>query len=90
MHEHVYGFSRMFLAGVAVPDRLVLELARLVDDELVATKLRNALARDVAVLALETDERKAILCALDDPPGGLIELRAVLLQEHAWRQRSGL
>jgi hypothetical protein len=27
---------------------------------------------------------------LDDPPSGLEELRAVLLQEHVWRQRDGL
>ena len=27
---------------------------------------------------------------LEDPPEGLAELRAVLLNEHQWRQREGL
>ena len=83
----------MFLAGIPVADRLVLELARLVDDEHLETKLRGALGRDVKVLALEFDERDAILAALEDPPAGfeeLEELRATLLQEHAWRRREGL
>ena len=31
-----------------------------------------------------------ILNALDDPPEGLAELRAVLLGEHQWRQAQGL
>ena len=53
-------------------------------------KLRSALARDVKVLALELDEREAILVLLDDPPVGLEELRAVLLSEWEWRQREGL
>jgi hypothetical protein len=35
-------------------------------------------------------ERETILLALDEPPSGLEELRAVLLQEHVWRQREGL
>jgi hypothetical protein len=80
----------MFLAGVPVPDRLVLELARLVDDEDLETKLRGAHGREIKVLALETDERETILTTLVDPPAGLEELRAVLLQEHVWRIREGL
>jgi hypothetical protein len=80
----------MFLAGIPVPDKLVLELARLVDDDDLETKLRSALGRDIKVLALETDERETILVALVDPPAGLEELRAVLLQEHVWRQAQGL
>jgi len=31
-----------------------------------------------------------ILAALEDPPEGLAELRAVLLNEHEWLQREGL
>jgi hypothetical protein len=76
---------RMFLAGIPVRAELILELARLVDDEELANKLERAYAREVKVLAPET-----IIQALDDPPVGLKELRAVLLQEHAWRQRQGL
>jgi hypothetical protein len=41
-------------------------------------------------LALTVDERLVILNALDDPPDGLAELRAVLLNEHQWRQLEGL
>ena len=80
----------MFLTGVNVPDRLVLELARRVDYEDLQTTLRSVLARDIHVLALEVHERDMILRALEDPPAGLEELRAVLLQEHVWRQREGL
>jgi hypothetical protein len=59
----------------------VLELARLIDDEELETKLRFGLARDVKVLALEIDERETILVALEDSPEGLAELRGVLLSE---------
>jgi hypothetical protein len=44
----------------------------------------------VSLLALTIDERAIILDSLDDPPEGLAELRAVLLNEHRWRQREGL
>ena len=62
----------------------------MVDDEDLGQKLRSALARDVKVLALETEERETILRALDDCPAGLTELRATLLQEHVARKREGL
>ena len=42
------------------------------------------------VLALTIDERETIIRALDDPPPGLEELRAVLLREHVGRVRDGL
>jgi hypothetical protein len=80
----------MFLAGIPVRAELILELARLVDDEELANKLERAYAREVKVLAPDIPERETIIRALDDPPVGLEELRAVLLQEHAWRQRQGL
>jgi hypothetical protein len=80
----------MYLAGVPVADPLVLELAGLLHDEELEMKLRSALARDVRVLALETDERETILVALADAPIGLEELRATLLQDHTWWQREGL
>jgi hypothetical protein len=81
--------TTIFLAGLPVPDRLVLELAGLVDDEDLEMRLRGALARDVKVLALEVTERETIVRALDDPPPGLEELRGVLLAEHTWRRREG-
>jgi hypothetical protein len=80
----------MFLAGLNVSGRLVLELARMVDDEELEMRLRSALGHNVKVLSLEIDELELILLALEDPPVGLEELRAVLLQEHVGRVRDGL
>ena len=56
------------------------------------TRTRRSAARRARrkVLFLESDEREVILIALDDPPQGLDEMGAVLLQEHVWRQREGL
>ena len=42
------------------------------------------------MLALTIPERETIIRALDDPPPGLEELRAVLLREHVDRVRDGL
>ena len=80
------------LAGLPVPDHAVEGLAELVraagaDD--LADRLDRALGDGVALLALTIDERAVILAALEDPPDGLAELRAVLLNEHQWRQRKG-
>ena len=72
---------------VKVPDQLLLELANLVGDEQLEWRLRNALAREVRVLALEIDEREMMIRALEDPPAGLEEPRAVLLREHVARVR---
>lgn len=82
----------MFLAGLPIPGHLVLELARLIgdDDPELAERLEDAYGRDVKVLGLDIPEREMILRALDDPPDGLTELRATLLQEHVWRRREGL
>ena len=55
-----------------------------------AERLERALDDEVKVLALTIDDRAVILRALDDPPEELAELRAVLLNEHVWRQREGL
>jgi len=44
----------------------------------------------VKVFALEVDEREAILRVLEHGPAEFAELRAVLLEEHVWRQREGL
>jgi hypothetical protein len=42
------------------------------------------------VAAPTIPEREAILRVLDDRPGGLGELRGVLLREHEWRLHHGL
>jgi hypothetical protein len=78
------------LAGVPVRDELVLERARLVDDDHLARRLETPTGRTVKILALDIPERETIIRALDDPPPGLEELRGVLLREHVWRQRKGL
>ena len=81
------------LAGVPVPDKDVLELARLLrepDFDDVAEKLETAYDRQTIVLALTISDREAILRALDDPPDSLAELRGVLLVEHEGRVREGL
>jgi hypothetical protein len=67
------------LCGVRVRDELVLELARLVDDDGLAGRLENAYGREVKVLGPTVPERKHIIRALVDPPPGLEELRGVLL-----------
>lgn len=80
----------MFLAGIPVRDDLVLELARLVDDPELAIRLEDCYGRDVKVLGLDIPERETIIRALKDPPVGLEELRAVVVQEHVGRKRDGL
>jgi hypothetical protein len=82
--------ERMFLAGIHVRDELILELARLVDDNELANRLEDCYGRGVKVLGLEIAERETIIRALNDPPAGLEELRATLLQEHVGRLRGGL
>jgi len=79
------------LAGVPVPDATAAELAsivRAVGAEELADRLEQAVDDDVKLLALTIDERAMILGELEDPPDKLAELRAVLLNEHAWRQRT--
>ena len=83
----------MMLAGVPVHADAVAELAdsvRATGADDLADRLEVALDDGVALLALTIDERAIILAALEDPPDGLAELRAVLLNEHEWRQRTGL
>ena len=81
------------LAGVDFSPEWVAELAKVVKVagavEL-ADRLDRAVDDDVALLALTIDERAIILASLEDPPEGLSELRAVLLNEHQWREREGL
>jgi hypothetical protein len=78
--------SSAVVAGIPVRADSILEPARLVDDP----ELERAYGRDAEILALDMPERETILLALDEPPSGLEELRAVLLQEHVWREREGL
>ena len=76
----------MVLGGVEVEDRLVLELARIVPPNL-GRKLATAHALRSQVIALTTDEREAVLDALERPPESLGDLREALLAEVQWRSR---
>jgi hypothetical protein len=83
----------MMLAGIPVADRHVLELAGRLRDagyDHTAERLEAAQERQTKLLGLSIEDREVILCVLADPPEQLCELRAVLLQEHEWRQREGI
>ncbi len=88
----MYG-RRRWLAGIPVADKTVLQLAgSLREAELVETaeRLERAYDREARIVALDVTDREAILRVLEECPEELLELRATLLQEHAWRQREGL
>lgn len=78
------------LAGIPVRRELVGWIADRLQGDPAGDRLRRALENDTKVLGLEIEERETILWTLDDPPAGLAELRAVLLQEHVARVRDGL
>jgi hypothetical protein len=78
------------LAGIPVRRELVRWIADQLPDDPAGRRLRRALDNDTRILGLEVDEREQILAVLDDPPAGLEELRATLLQEHVGRLRDGL
>ena len=84
----------MHLAGVPIPDRLVLELGRRLRTaglEVTAARLEHAWSLETKVLALDVDDREALLRAMEDwCPPELAELRAVLIEEHVGRVRDGL
>jgi hypothetical protein len=79
----------MLLGGVAVDDRLILELARLVDSSL-GGKLRTASTLRAKVFALTRTEKEKILDALGDPPPQLEGLRTRLLADDGWRLQQRL
>jgi hypothetical protein len=83
----------MWLAGIPVADDQVVELVerlRAADLDPYADHLQRALDRGARIVALEEDDRHAILRALDDRPEKLTELRATLVQEVVWRPAEGL
>ena len=83
----------MLLAGIPVPDRLVLELARCLRAEGLhdtAEILEDAYDDERDIVALTISDREAILGALEYCPYGLSELRGVLILEHEWRVAEGL
>ena len=79
----------MLVGGVPVDERLLRRLAEVVPPE-VARRLDGALFSRAAVVSLTGSERRAILAALENPPSGLENLRATLVQDPSWRQPEGL
>lgn len=83
----------MLLAGLELPDRLVVELAQCLrmeglDDT--AETLEDGFANERGTVSLTLSDREAILGALEYCPYGLSELRAVLRLEDEWREAQGL
>ena len=46
-----------------------------------AAMIHRGLDRDLFAVALESEQRDAILAVLEDPPEGLVELRGVLARD---------
>ena len=83
----------MWLAGIPVRDTAVVELIdrlRAEEFDTHADHLQRTLDRGARIVALDAADRHAILRVLADAPDELLELRATLVQEVAWRQREGL
>ena len=71
----------MNLSGTTVRNEHVLCLAAMVDGEL-AAKLNRAVANDNTIVALSEGDRQRLLEVLaKNTPGGLLELRKVLVKQ---------
>jgi len=80
----------VFLAGVAIPDRHVLALARRLRARgfrLEARRLEQARRDKVIVFAPGLGDREAILQACEECPPELAELHAALLRDIEWFRR---
>jgi hypothetical protein len=74
----------VLLAGVAVDDEGVWELARLVEKPL-SQKLETSLRLRSSVIGLSPEEQKAILHVLEHAPDTLQGVRELLLTDETWR-----
>ena len=79
----------MLLSGVAVDDRLVRELAAIVDGSL-RGRLESALLFRAKVVGLTAEEKAAVLAALEKAPDELQGLRDLLMADPSWRIHRGL
>lgn len=79
----------MDLAGVSVEDRLVRELAAMLNKPL-RSKLEQALLFRSKIVGLSWSEREAVLAALEHAPPSLEEVRELLLLSDSWRLRQRL
>ena len=75
----------LLLGGVAVDDEAVWELAGRVETPLRQT-LETALRLRSSVVDMTSDDRTAILRALEDAPDSLRGVRELLLTDERWRQ----
>jgi hypothetical protein len=75
----------MLFGGISVEDRLVRELAAILERPL-RRKLEQALLFRAKIVALTRDERLAVLAALERAPGELEEVRELLLADEDWRE----
>ncbi len=86
--------EQVVLAGIPVPVHLVLELASLlrqVDLHATAAKLECGWAREESMVALDNDDREALLHVLiEGPRQELAGLRTVLLRQQLWQHAEGL
>ena len=71
-------------------DELSRRLRVLHVDDVLAHRLKRAVADEVKLLALTLDERALTVAALEDRRRSWLELRAVLLADHQWRRAEGL
>jgi hypothetical protein len=77
----------MNLSGATVRKEHVLSLAAMVDGDL-AAKLNRAIANGNTIVALSAVDRQQLLKVLDGTtPGGLLELRNVLVKQDALERR---
>ena len=83
----------MLIAGIPVRREDALVLVRLLQRAgafEAARRISNAHASNELDVALRIEDRDAVLRVLAECPDGLLELRATLVQEAAWRQAVGL
>ena len=81
------------LAGIDVARELVHHLADMLTEAGRGDTAAVILVADASGherVGLTIEEREIILSVLDGPPDGLLDLRAVLLNDHAERLRNGL
>jgi len=82
----------VWLAGTALSDDLVVELAKRlqrIGAQHTAQALLSAATKGRSAARLDSQDRMNILAALEDAPDGLEELQSVLLRE-VERRREGL
>jgi hypothetical protein len=85
--------SVILIAGIPIHRGHALVLVRLLGRAGAldtAHRISKALEHDAHDVALQIADRDEVLGVLVECPDGLLELRATLLQEAAWRQAVGL